>query len=199
MTTIKTLPLVLFICLYTAFFSVAQELQKPWEQYGLSKTEWQMIKDNKIPLKKVEELLKSGISISEYIDKPWVKFHLSEKAYIDKRRSGLSAYDIELERTSDRGTWKSDNKNALHSEVSSSSGNRDLLLSFVLPGFEQFRMNHKWRGRIMTTIAVGSVVGSMYLSIADRTVEATPIFVILVPDMFWSLLDFKFDRERNKE
>jgi hypothetical protein len=199
MTIQKTVIFIVLIGLCTVFTAQAQEMQKPWEQYGLSKTEWKMIKDNKIPLKKVEELLKSGISISEYIDKPWVRFRLSENAYIDKRRSGLSAYDIELERTSDRGTWKNENKNTVRSEVSSSSGNRDLLLSFVLPGFEQFRIHHTWRGRIMSTIAVGSVAASIYLSIADRTVEATPIFVILVPDMFWSMLDFKFDRERNKE
>jgi hypothetical protein len=199
MTIQKTVIFIVLIGICTVFTVQSQELQKPWEQYGLSKTEWQMIKDNKIPLKKVEELLKSGISISEYIDKPWVKFHLSEKAYINKRRSGLSAYDIELEQTSDRGTWKNDNKKTLHSEVSSSSGNRDLLISFVLPGYQQFRIHHKWRGRIMTSIAVGSVVGSVYLSIADRTVEATPIFIILVPDMFWSMLDFKIGKERNKE
>jgi hypothetical protein len=199
MTIQKVVTFMLVIGLCTISILPAQEAQKPWEQYGLSKTEWKMIQDNKIPLKKVEELLKSGISISEYIDKPWVRFRLSENAYIDKRRSGLSAYDIELERTSDRGSWKNENKNTVRSEVSASSGNRDLLLSFVLPGYEQLRIKHKWRGRIMAALAVGSVVGSVYLSMADRTIEATPIFVILVPDMFWSMLDFKFEKDRNKE
>jgi hypothetical protein len=121
MTIQKVVTFMLVIGLCTISILPAQEAQKPWEQYGLSKTEWKMIQDNKISLDKVEELLKSGISISEYIDKPWVKFHLSEGAYINKRRSGLSAYDIEIERTSDRGTWKNDNKAALQSEVSANN------------------------------------------------------------------------------
>jgi hypothetical protein len=193
------LPVAFLVCLTFLFNLPAQDDLKPWEKYGLSQTEWKMILDNKIPLKKVEELLKSGISVSEYIDKPWIKFKLSESAYIAKRRSGMSAYDIELERTTDRGSLKDANKGTFTSEAKPLSGSKDLALSFVLPGYEQHRLKHKTRSRIMIALAAGSVAGSLYLSVRAKTIDATPLFVILVPDMFWSMLDYKFSRENSEE
>jgi hypothetical protein len=199
MTIQKTIAGMVFFGFCAVFSIQAQDMEKPWEKYGLSKTEWQMIQDNKIPMKKVEELLKTGISITEYLEKPWDRLHISEHAYINKRRSGLSAYDIELEMTSSRGTWKSDNKGTLRSELSSTYGNKDLLLSFALPGYQQFRMKRTWRGRIMASLAIGSVVGSAIWSVSNRTPEVLPIFVILFPDMVWSAFDFKLSKDPNEE
>ncbi|MBN1129538.1 MAG: hypothetical protein JXA71_11155 [Chitinispirillaceae bacterium] len=189
---------ILFSCCFL-FVSFAQEDPKPWEKYGLSQTEWKMIQDRQIPLSKVEQLLRSGISIGEYIEQPWKKYLLSEKAYIEKRRSGLTAYDIELEQTSNRSGWKDDNRGAMLSETSSLSGSKELLVSFVLPGLQQRRLGHTWRSRIMGTIAIGSIAGSLFFSIADAKPEFTPLFVVLVPDMFWSMLDFKFSRNSAKQ
>ncbi|MBN1127371.1 MAG: hypothetical protein JXA71_00185 [Chitinispirillaceae bacterium] len=171
---------------------------KPWEKYGLSQTEWKMIKDNNIPLSKVEELLKAGISISEYVEQPWKKLSLSERQYIQKRRSGLTAYDIELEQTSKHGGWKDENRDVLDSEVGAFSGSKGLALSFALPGYQQYRLKHRWRARVMSALAVGSVAASVIITCADGAFEGTPLFVILVPDMFWSFIDFKFTQSKNE-
>jgi hypothetical protein len=182
-----------------AAFTWSQSLNdelKPWEKYGLSQTEWKMIKDNNIPLSKVEELLKAGISISEYIEKPWEKLSISERKYIEKRRSGLTAYDIELEQTSNRGGWKDENKGVPNSEVSAFSGSKELALSFALPGYQQYRLEHRWRAWIMSAVAIGSVAASIIITCADGKFEGTPLFVILVPDMFWSMMDFKFTQPK---
>jgi hypothetical protein len=195
----KSVAIAVLFCFCAVFISLAQQDPKPWEKYGLSQTEWKMIQDDKIPIAKVQELLSAGISISEYIEKPWVKYHFFEKSYIEKRRSGLSAYDIELESTSDRSGWKNDNKSVFTSEANVFSGNKEVLLSFILPGYQQQRLEHKWRGRIMTTLAVGSIAGCFLASLAEVHFEGTPLFVVLVPDMFWSMIDFKFTRDKNKE
>jgi hypothetical protein len=195
MNMTKKLSAAMTICICFFIASFAQDDIKPWEKYGLSQTEWKVIQENGIPRSKVEQILKSGISVTEYVEKPWVKFNLSEKTYIDKRRSGLSAYDIELERTSDRSGWKKDNRGALKSEKTGLLRSKELLVSFVLPGFQQRKLNHTWRSRIMGALAIGSVAGSIYLSAADGKPEFTPLFVILAPDMFWSMIDFKFSRK----
>ena len=84
---------VIFVFGY-ATVAFCQDDPKPWEKYGLSQTEWRTIADSSISMNKVEELLRSGISVTEYAGKPWKGLNMNENAWIQKRRLGESQYDI---------------------------------------------------------------------------------------------------------
>lgn len=181
------------ILLFTvAFLLHAQDDTRPWERLGLSITEWNMIQDNHLPMKKVEELLKAGIGISEYFDQPWIKIDLSEGQWIAKRRNGLTSYDIELEaKTVAPNSKASDNAaevNASFQEYDRSAETRRKFASFFLPGCMQIKRGDKKKGAIMATLAVGSIAGCVGWSIAEKNFVSLPLFAIVIP-MTWSLVD----------
>ena len=181
----------LLICLCFALASFSQDNIKPWEKYGLSQSEWKIIQDNKISLDKVPVLLSAGISIGEYSKKPWKKLWLTEGEWIEKRRAGLTAYDIELEVQSNRRQWKVDSKNVVPSEYSSFSSNKNRLVSLLLPGFQQLRLKEMSRGEIMAGLAIASLVGCFVVTVVEDRFEARPLCFVLAPDMLWSFIDFK--------
>jgi hypothetical protein len=184
--------LALVACFCSAFSAwCGDDELKPWEKLGISQTEWRMINDNHISEDKVREILTSGIGIGEYIAKPWQSLGLTESNWIDKRRSGLTSYDIELESKPIHRNWKGDSKSTMKSELGAFSKNKDLFLSFAVPGLQQARINEKWRARIMGGLAIGSIAGCVVGTIAEGHFEGIPIFLVLVPDMAWSFLDFK--------
>ena len=180
---------LLFLCL--PFASFCQNELKPWEKYGLSQTEWKMIQDNTISLDKVQELLQTGVSIGEYIQKPWEKLFLSEGEWIEKRRSGLTTYDIELEMKSNNRLPNKDGDSTASSKSSYFSSTTNQLISFALPGVQQLRLKERSRGTIMLGFAVASLAGCVIGSIVQDDFEARPLYCVLLPDMFWSFIDFK--------
>lgn len=190
-----------FLLILISFVSIAfsQDADKPWEKLGLSQIEWQMIIDNKIPDSKVQELLKTGIGIGEYVDKTWIKLNLTEEQWIAKRRSGLTNYDIELQNNtvSNKGALKAEMKSDFSSGGSGLSENRDAAFSLVLPGFEQLKNGKKVRGTIMAALAGGAITWCVTGSIINKRFEAIPLFGILVPDMVWSFIDFKVSERKN--
>lgn len=181
----------ILICLSFALASFGQDNIKPWEKYGLSQSEWKIIQDNKISLDKVPVLLSAGISIGEYSKKPWKALGLTEGEWIEKRRAGLTAYDIELEVQSNRRHWKVDSKNVVSSEYSSFSSNKNQLVSFLLPGFQQLRLKEMSRGEIMAGLAIASLVSCFVVTVVEDRFEARPLYFVLAPDMLWSFVDFK--------
>jgi hypothetical protein len=180
----------LLLCCGLAIMSFGQDNIKPWEKYGLSQSEWKIIQDNKISLDKVPLLLSTGISIGEYIKKPWKELGLTEGEWIEKRRAGLSSYDIELEMKS-RHHWKGETKDEPSLEFSSFSSNKNQLASFVLPGFQQLRLKESSRGTIMAGIAIASLAGCFIGTVLEENFETRPLYMVLLPDMLWSFVDFK--------
>ena len=181
--------LFLFFCCTVAGFG--QSNPKPWEQYGISETEWKILLDNKISIAKLKELLAAGINVSEYAQKPWRNLSLTEHEWIEKRRAGMTSYDIEVEQQVKQREWKGDNKGTMKSEIGALAGNRDLVFSFVLPGYEQLRLGQKVRGRIMSGLAIGALATCIAASFGEGTFEGIPLYFVLAPDMFWSMIDFK--------
>ena len=191
-----TAALVLFLQL--PLFS--QDDSKPWERLGLSLTEWKLITDNDMPMRKVESLLKDGIGISEFFRKPWEPLGMSEARWIALRRSGLTNYDIEQQvRMANHDTivQPTPQGNNTFVDFKRPGETRELTSALLLPGFQQYRYQHKTEGRIMVSLAVASVVGTVGWSIAIRQFMPIPILVILVPDMGWSFVDHKI-RLKNK-
>ena len=177
---------------------IGQDDIKPWERLGLSLTEWKLIQENNIPVSKVEKLLKNGISISEYIDKPWERLEMKESKWTEKRRAGMSSYDIELEAKLKDQKWNSGVKEDFLSEISTVSGSGEAFSSLFLPGYQQLRAHRKATGIILLSIAGGSLIWCTAGSIANKRFEGIPVFCVLVPDMVWSLIDFKIFKKKNR-
>jgi hypothetical protein len=187
------------IFIFTFLFSVilvAQDDTKPWERLGLSQTEWRLIKDNDIKMSKVEELLKVGISIGEYLQKPWVVLNLTEDKWIKKRREGLTSYDIELEAQSSDSSWKKDLKSDAGKDMRQISGNSEMFASLFLPGYYQYKTDQNFKGTMMVSLAGGAVIWCTIGSIATKKFEAIPVCFLLVPDMIWSFIDYKIAQRK---
>lgn len=176
-------------CLCLVFAAFCQDDLKPWEQYGLSQSEWKIIQDNKISLDKVHVLLSCGISIGEYSKKPWNELGMTEGDWIEKRRSGFTSYDIELEAKSNPRHWKVDTNN-VSSDYSSFSSGKNQLLGFVFPGYQQLRLKERSKGSIMSGLAISSLLGCLAGTLLENRFEARPLYIVLAPDMLWSFIDF---------
>lgn len=157
--------------------------KEKYERKGLSQVEWEMIQDARMPDKKVDELLKSGITISEYFRYPWLKFGISEQEWIKSRRSGLLDSDIAAENRP-RGD---------------SEGGK-VITAFLFPGLHQFKRKVFWKGAIMTSVAVGSAAVCGIRSAQDRAFVFAPL-LFLFPTMLWSSIDigFAINKERNPD
>lgn len=185
----------LFMCIAVCY---GQEQIDPWERLGLSKTEWIMIEENHMPMRQVEYLLKSGIGISEYFKKPWVELNMTEQKWIDKKRSGMSSYDIEIEAKASNAEWKTEMKTGFRSEMSGVSENAESF-SALIPGFQQFKSHSVAKGIIMSTVALGAVTWCTAGSISDKRFNSLPVFAVLVPDIVWSYIDYKVTKRRKNK
>lgn len=197
MKTPITLTAVFLLLLQLPLFS--QDDPRPWERLGLSLTEWKLITDNNMPMSKVESLLKDGIGISEYFEKPWEPLGMTEAKWIAKRRSGLTNYDIEQQvrmANNDTTMQPTPQANTAFVDFKRPEETRELASALFLPGLQQYRYNEKTRGRVMVSLAVVSVAGTVAWSIGVKQFMPIPLLVILLPDMGWSYVDHKI-RLRN--
>ncbi|NLG19361.1 MAG: hypothetical protein GX556_18730 [Fibrobacter sp.] len=186
----KTIILSLMV-FFSALEIRSQDDNKPWERLGLSQTEWMLIEEHNISMHKLEQLLKDGIGVGEYIQKPWEKLGMSESKWMAKRRSGLTNYDIELESGAQIGDWKVDNKDGFRSEITEITRHGEAFSSLFLPGYQQLKSGDKVTGRIMVSLAGGAALWCVVGSVANRRFEVIPVVGIIVPDMIWSYIDYK--------
>jgi hypothetical protein len=123
---------------------------------------------------------------------------MKESEWMDKRRAGMSSYDIELEYQSEHSRFKHDNKNTLKSDSSSARARQSqaLFTGFFLPGFEQQRLGQN-RGKVMSYYALGCIAGCIVWSVAQARIEPVPL-VLVIPDMFWSLVDYKITLKKQE-
>ena len=167
----RSVPVVLLCGLVCGAANLTPADKEAYEKLGLSETEWVKIKDAKMPLSKVHELMKSGITISEYFKMPWKELCISEAKYIRLRRTGHSDAEVR---------WMYTQKRTIN-EWSA-------VQSFFLPGFNQIRRNQPVRGLIMATVAVGSLGLLVAQNIHSTRVQPLGLYLLL-PDMLWSGID----------
>jgi hypothetical protein len=188
------------ILLLFNYLCSAQDESRPWERLGLSQTEWRLINENNISMAKLEQLLKSGISVGEYIQKPWEPLGMSEEKWIKKRRSGLTSYDIELEATmGNTQEWKKNMNTDATKDMHQLSGNSELFSSLFLPGYYQYNVGQKRKSYVMIGLAGGAVAWCAIGSIANKRFEVLPVAVVIIPDMVWSFIDYKIDKKNKKK
>lgn len=191
----KKLIFLFFACIAVCY---GQEQIDPWERLGLSKTEWIMIEENHMPINKVEDLLKAGIGISEYFKNPWVELNMTEQKWIEKKRSGMSSYDIEIEAKANNAEWKSEMKSGFRSEMSGVSENAESF-SALIPGLQQFKSGSVAKGIIMSSIALGAVTWCTAGSISNKRFNSLPVFAVLIPDIVWSYIDYKISKRHKNQ
>jgi hypothetical protein len=152
-----------------------------YEKLGLSETEWAMVLDAKMPLSKVKELLRCGISIPEYFRHPWTELGLSESAWIAKRKSGLSDADMRAA-----------------TSPKASAGEWTTVQAFFLPGYHQIKRGQKLKGWCMAAIAAGAVGLFAFQTARSKRIEPLGL-VLLIPDMLWSGVDIgiQVNKEEN--
>lgn len=186
---IKTL---IFCSFAFVFITLAQQDEiTPWEKLGISKTEWLLIQDNKIPMSKVGELLTSGIGIGEYVDRPWLKLNMSESKWISKRRSGLTQEEIErkVRHHQPEMSWKELNRENARDDIRAVSKNGEKFSSLFLPGYQQGKNGRKVTRTFMVGFTAASLTGCVAWSIATQKFQPIPIFAVTIPTMVWSFVD----------
>jgi hypothetical protein len=177
------------------FFSISSLMamtpadKDEYERLGLSQVEWEMIQKAKMPKSKVYDLLKCGVSITEYFTSPWLEFNMSEDEWIGRRKAGESSSDI---RTKER-----------HREEEAHKVSHDqwmTLQGFFLPGLHQFIRKEPVRGYFMSGIALLSLGFFAYQTINTKTFQPMGLF-FLVPDMLWSGVDLgiQIQKEQNPD
>jgi hypothetical protein len=182
---------VTIFCICIITIASAQDEISPWEKLGLSKTEWMMIQENKIPMSKVAELLKAGIGIGEYVNKTWIDLGLSEEKWLNKRRSGLTNEEIrgKVKHPSSDISWKDQNRDNAREDFRSVSKNGEKFSSLFLPGYQQHKNGRKVSGNLMLAFTGASLAWCTAGSIYNKRFEFIPIFFVTVPTMVWSFTD----------
>ena len=183
--------LVVCICILAFLTHAQQDEITPWEKLGISKTEWLLIQDNKIPMSKVAELLTSGIGIGEYVDKPWLRLNMSEDKWISKRRSGLTQEEIEskVRHHKPEMSWTELNKETAREDIRAVSKNGEKFSSLFLPGYQQNKNGRIVSRNLMLGFTGASIAGCVAWSIAGHKFQPIPIFAVTIPTMVWSFAE----------
>jgi hypothetical protein len=148
--------------------------KEQYEQLGLSETEWKMILDVNMPVSKVKDILRCGVSMTDYFNSPWEELDMSEHEWLAKHRAGLSDKDIRaakhitIKKPQDEGSG--------------------ILTGFFLPGVEQLSRGQTQKGWIMAGAAIACVTLCVTHSAVTKKFQPLGV-ILLVPDMFWSGID----------
>jgi hypothetical protein len=166
----KALVLVLLLSLGVAGpFAQASEWDgvSP-EDMGISQEEFQMVKESGMSKAKFLRLLELGISPNEYFSQPWKKLGVTEDHWINEKRAGMADDDI------DRSYRKQTTNNVTP------------FISFMLPGYYQYKTNKTYKGLALSSLAVGGIA----LTALHRNSETDAIYpqylIITGVAMLWS-------------
>ncbi len=109
------------------------------EDMGISQEEFQKVKESGMSKSKFLKLLEVGISPNEYFSEPWKKLGVTEDHWITEKKAGMADDDI------DRSYRKQD------------ANNMTPFLSFILPGFYEYKTHKPIFGAALSTIAVAGI------------------------------------------
>jgi hypothetical protein len=109
------------------------------EDMGISQEEFQKVKESGMSKSRFLKLLEVGISPNEYFSEPWKKLGVTEEHWINEKKAGMADDDI------DRSYRKQD------------ANNLTPFISFLLPGYYQYKTNRTYLGLGLSTVAVAGV------------------------------------------
>lgn len=156
--------------------SLTAQDKKIYDSLGLSEVEWIMVKEHEISMRKLGELLQSGVLVAEYVQNPWMGVGLKEDKWLQLRRSGYTTYDIKL-------MYQKEER----------SNDYQVIHNFFLPGFHQFRRGQNVRGWLMSGSTVASLVLFTFHKKAQTpgvlAFDRTSYIIMMLGGMLWSSID----------
>ena len=130
------------------------------EDMGISQEEFQKVKASGMSRSKFLKLLEVGISPNEYFSEPWKKLGVSEDHWLTEKKAGMADDDI------DRSYRKQDANNLIP------------FVSFMLPGYYEYKTNKTLFGLGLSTAAVAGIALT-FLVQNKETHSIYPIFPII--------------------
>lgn len=130
------------------------------EDMGISQEEFQKVKESGMSKAKFLKLLEVGISPNEYFSEPWKKLGVTEEHWLTEKKAGMADDDI------DRSYRKQD------------ANNLTPFISFVLPGYYEYKTNKTYLGLGLSTAAVAGIALTVLLPNKD-THTINPLFPII--------------------
>ncbi len=168
----KFLALGFIFCVLGAVKVLADDWEgTKYDDLGISQEEFQKVKETGMPRAKLMKLLELGISPNEYFSEPWKKLGVSEDHWLSEKKGGMADDDI------DRSYRKQ------------GFNNMTPFISFILPGYYQYKTNRLYFGLGLSTTAVAAWTLT-FLHKNSETKAIYPVYpVIAVAAMFWSAAD----------
>jgi hypothetical protein len=141
------------------------------EDMGITVEEFQKVKESGMSKAKFLKLLEVGISPNEYFSEPWKKLGVTEEHWLNEKKAGMADDDI------DRSYRKHDANNLMP------------FVSFVLPGYYEYKTSRLYTGLTLSTLAVAGIA----LTFIHKNTETNSIYpiypIISVGAMLWSAGD----------
>lgn len=91
---------IIILLIFQAIYS--QERMKKWEELGITSKEYKLSIDNNISEEKIKDIISIGVTITEYVKKPWVELNIKEKQWYELLRNGYTKEDIKKKVEQDR-------------------------------------------------------------------------------------------------
>jgi hypothetical protein len=110
------------------------------EDLGISQEELQTVKERGMSKRTLLKLLEVGVSPNEYFSEPWKKLGVTQDHWLDEKKAGMADEDI------DRNYRKQ------------STSNVTPFISFILPGYYQYKTDRLYTGLTLSTLAVAGIV-----------------------------------------
>lgn len=130
------------------------------EDMGISQEEFQKVKESGMSKSRFLKLLEVGISPNEYFSEPWKKLGVTEDHWLNEKKAGMADDDI------DRSYRKQD------------ANNLTPFISFILPGYYEYKTKKTYFGLGLSTAAVAGIALTFLVQNED-THSIYPIFPII--------------------
>ena len=135
----KLLVLLLFLNLAAIKVFADEWENTSAEDLGISQEEFQKVKESGMSKARFLKLLEVGISPNEYFSEPWKKLGVTEEHWLAEKKAGMADDDI------DRSYRKQD------------ANNLTPFVSFVLPGYYEYKVKKTYFGLGLSTVAVAGI------------------------------------------
>lgn len=166
-TGISHMPLIKKILVLCFFLNLAalNAFADEWENttaedMGISQEEFMKVKESGMSKSRFLKLLEVGISPNEYFSEPWKKLGVTEDHWLNEKKAGMADDDI------DRSYRKQD------------ANNLTPFISFVLPGFYQYKTNRTYLGLGLSTVAVAGIALT-FIHKNSETKSIYPVYPIM--------------------
>lgn len=145
------------------------------DDLGISEEELQKVKERGMSRKALMHLLEVGVSPNEYFSEPWKKLGVTEDHWLNEKKAGMADDDI------DRSYRKQ------------ATSNMTPFLSFIMPGYYQYKTDRLYTGLTLSALAVGGIV-MMFVHKDSETGNIQPIYpIITLGAMIYSAADAYMD------